>query len=41
MTAADAGWNGFFNNEPLPSSDYWYRVYYEDQEIAGHFSLKR
>jgi len=41
MTDADAGWNGFFNNEPLPSSDYWYRVYYEGQEVAGHFSLKR
>jgi len=41
MAAADAGWDGFFNSEPLPSSDYWYRVYYEDQEITGHFSLRR
>jgi gliding motility-associated-like protein len=41
MTSSDEGWNGFFNSKPLPSSDYWYRVYYEDQEINGHFSLKR
>ncbi|SCY04666.1 gliding motility-associated C-terminal domain-containing protein [Nonlabens sp. Hel1_33_55] len=41
MDEADPNWNGIFNNEPLPSSDYWYRVTYEDVEIKGHFSLKR
>jgi gliding motility-associated-like protein len=41
MTTADAGWNGFFNNEPLPSSDYWFKVSYEEEELSGHFSLKR
>ncbi|ARN79349.1 lectin [Nonlabens spongiae] len=35
------GWNGTFNNEPLPSSDYWFKLYYADQEISGHFTLKR
>ncbi len=41
LTVDDAEWNGTFNNEPLPSSDYWYRIFYEDQEVSGHFSLKR
>ncbi|BAO56334.1 hypothetical protein NMS_2325 [Nonlabens marinus S1-08] len=41
LTVVDSGWNGTFNNEPLPSSDYWYRIYYESQEVVGHFSLKR
>lgn len=41
MTADDPGWNGTFNNELLPSSDYWYRVTYENNEIRGHFTLKR
>ena len=40
------GWDGFYNNERLPSSDYWYLVKYTDQhgeyrEKRGHFSLVR
>jgi len=36
------GWDGTFNSTPLPSSDYWFRVKNnDDQEIKGHFSLKR
>lgn len=36
------GWDGTFNSTPLPSSDYWFRVKNNgDQEIKGHFSLKR
>ncbi len=38
------GWDGFYNNKMLPSSDYWYLVKYTDQygnysEKRGHFSL--
>jgi len=39
------GWDGLFNGEPMPSSDYWFKVeYIEDGEarsFGGHFSLKR
>ncbi|AZQ44357.1 T9SS type B sorting domain-containing protein [Nonlabens ponticola] len=34
-------WDGTINNEPLPSADYWYRIYYVNQEISGNFTLKR
>ncbi|MDP5101746.1 MAG: T9SS type B sorting domain-containing protein [Nonlabens sp.] len=40
-TDAITGWDGIYNNQPLPSSDYWYRLYYKDEIIAGHFTLKR
>lgn len=38
------GWDGFYNNKMLPSSDYWYLVKFTDQhgnyrEKRGHFSL--
>ncbi|MBX2827609.1 MAG: T9SS type B sorting domain-containing protein, partial [Flavobacteriaceae bacterium] len=39
------GWDGTYNGNPLPSSDYWFRVeYIEDErarEFTGHFTLKR
>ncbi len=39
------GWDGTYNGNPLPSSDYWFRVeYMEDEaskEFTGHFTLKR
>lgn len=39
------GWDGTYNGNPLPSSDYWFRVEYTEQEVTkdfrGHFSLKR
>ena len=39
------GWDGTYNGNPLPSSDYWFLVEYtEDQtakEFKGHFTLKR
>ena len=36
------GWDGTFNGNPLPSSDYWFKVIREDGTIrTGHFSLKR
>ncbi|WP_271856381.1 T9SS type B sorting domain-containing protein, partial [Patiriisocius marinus] len=34
-----------YNGNPLPSSDYWFRVEYQEEnvtkELRGHFSLKR
>ena len=40
------GWDGNYNGEPMPSSDYWFRVDYFDRngrpkEFKSHFSLKR
>ncbi|MDX1461784.1 MAG: T9SS type B sorting domain-containing protein, partial [Marinirhabdus sp.] len=39
------GWDGTYNGNPLPSSDYWFLVeYIEDdvqKEFRGHFTLKR
>jgi gliding motility-associated-like protein len=37
-----AGWDGTFNGQPVPASDYWFRaVNNNNQEVRGHFSLKR
>ena len=40
-----AGWNGSFNGKPMPASDYWFVIYYEEDNVAknfrSHFSLKR
>ncbi|WP_308993289.1 T9SS type B sorting domain-containing protein [Mariniflexile litorale] len=36
------GWDGNFNGKPLPSSDYWYKLVFEDgTNKTGHFTLKR
>jgi gliding motility-associated-like protein len=36
------GWNGMYNGNPLPSTDYWYRVELNDgRSFKGHFTLKR
>jgi gliding motility-associated-like protein len=34
-------WDGTFNNQKLPSGDYWYIVIVENQKFTGHFTLKR
>lgn len=40
-----AGWNGMYNNKPLPSTDYWFTIEYTKdtikKEFKGHFSLIR
>jgi gliding motility-associated-like protein len=41
LTESGDAWDGTFNNQLLPSSDYWYLIEYENQKIRGHFSLKR
>jgi gliding motility-associated-like protein len=35
------GWDGRFNGAELPSSDYWYKLFYNEQIVTGHFTLKR
>jgi gliding motility-associated-like protein len=44
--AIDRGWDGTYNNLPLPSTDYWFSVDYLDQDgieqtFKAHFSMKR
>jgi gliding motility-associated-like protein len=39
------GWNGYYNGQPMPATDYWFAIdYVEDNVIKkfnSHFSLKR
>ena len=35
------GWDGTYNDQPLPSSDYWFELRGEAVQVSGHFSLKR
>ena len=36
------GWDGTFNGNLLPNSDYWFSVRLEDgRQLKGHFTLKR
>ena len=36
------GWDGTFNELLMPTSDYWYSIYFEDGRISkGNFTLKR
>ncbi|TAI49524.1 T9SS type B sorting domain-containing protein [Flagellimonas allohymeniacidonis] len=45
----DAGWDGNLNGNPLPSTDYWFKLSYLDNDgnrvlakyLRNHFSLKR
>lgn len=42
VSAASEGWDGLYNGQLLPSSDYWFRITLEDgRDFNGHFSLKR
>lgn len=45
ITPGTEGWNGMYNGQPLPSSDYWFTVQYTEKGISkvfkSHFSLKR
>lgn len=39
---SSAGWDGRYNGQPLPSTDYWFLVIRADgREIRGHFAMKR
>jgi gliding motility-associated-like protein len=45
LSPAGPGWDGTYNGQQLPSTDYWFQAYYKnngvDQEFKAHFSLKR
>ena len=42
LSPLSSGWDGYYKGNPLPSTDYWYRVELEDGRILkGHFSLIR
>ncbi|GAB1856080.1 hypothetical protein MHTCC0001_09150 [Flavobacteriaceae bacterium MHTCC 0001] len=34
-------WDGTFNNQHLPTGDYWYIIVVDGQRLTGHFTLKR
>jgi gliding motility-associated-like protein len=36
----NVNWDGTFNGNSLPASDYWYRIVLDGQEFKGHFSLR-
>jgi gliding motility-associated-like protein len=42
ISAESTGWDGTFNGNLLPSSDYWFVIQLTDgKTIKGHFTLKR
>jgi valyl-tRNA synthetase len=45
ISPSGEGWDGTFNGQPLPSTDYWFTVEYiengQSQEFKSHFSLVR
>ena len=44
ISAAGTGWDGTYNGQMLPATDYWFTVEYLEQtvkEFKAHFSLKR
>jgi len=45
ISPSSAGWDGTYKGNPLPSSDYWFRIEYTEDDIpkafTGHFTLKR
>lgn len=45
ISADGFGWDGTYQGSPMPSSDYWFKAIYNDQNlertITGHFTLKR
>ncbi|EAS19630.1 conserved hypothetical protein [Flavobacteria bacterium BBFL7] len=42
LSPTGIGWDGTYNGNPMPSTDYWFKVVLNDgQFFRGHFSLKR
>lgn len=42
LNSTTEAWNGMFNNNELPASEYWFRTILSDgRELKGHFTLKR
>ena len=44
LTSSSEGWNGYYNGNLMPASDYWYIAKIqkgnESFEIKGHFTLR-
>jgi len=42
LSPTGIGWDGTFNGQPMPSSDYWFHVKLQDGRVfKSHFTLKR
>jgi gliding motility-associated-like protein len=45
LSTSGLGWDGTFNGESLPATDYWFTINYQEtgveKEYRAHFSLKR
>ena len=45
ISSSSSGWDGNYNGEQMPSTDYWFKVEYIEnntrKEFKSHFSLKR
>jgi gliding motility-associated-like protein len=42
INKTNTGWDGTFNKQMLPSTDYWFLLEATNgKNIKGHFSLKR
>ena len=45
IRSEEEGWDGTYNGNLLPSTDYWFKVNYiennQQKEFKSHFSLKR
>jgi len=45
ITPSSKGWDGMYNGQPIPASDYWFTVQYSEKGnpkvFKSHFSLKR
>lgn len=45
ISSSGEGWDGTYNGQPLPSTDYWFTVDYNEQnttrQFKAHFTLKR
>ena len=46
ISPTGSGWDGTFATKPLPATDYWFVLKYEDlkgiqKEFKSHFALKR
>ncbi|RYY56184.1 MAG: T9SS type B sorting domain-containing protein, partial [Chitinophagaceae bacterium] len=45
ISTGGEGWDGTFNGTPMPATDYWFTISYEEdgiqKEFKAHFALKR
>lgn len=41
ISESGTGWNGTYNQQPMPADDYWFVLQYNGIIIKNHFSLKR